>query len=262
MSQLKFDADMGRIQRALAQCHDMTVRRSVVLEALNLRTGERALEVGCGGGLYAHEAARCVGSSGRVCAVDISEDQIAAAKERCAEFPWAECAVGNVLSLPYEDSEFDAVYGVQVLEYVQHLDEALHELHRVLRPGGRVIILATNWGSVVWFSEHRKRMQRVLAGWEDHAPFPDLPAILPYRLKVVGFEPRRQVPVAVLNMSFNENAFSYWLSQMMRGFLVGREVLSPDEADAWLGEFAELESKGAYSFCSTPVMTEAVKLKL
>ena len=259
MSPLKFDSDLGRIQRALAECHDMTVRRSAVLEALNLRTAERVLEVGCGAGLYAHEAARCVGSSGRVCAIDISKDQITAAQERCAQYQWVDCTVGNVLSLPYEDGEFDAVYGVQVLEYVQNLDDALRELHRVLRPGGRLIILATNWGSVVWYSMHRKRMQRVLAGWEEHAPFPDLPASLPYRLKSVGLEPRKQIPVPVLNMSYNENAFSYWLAQMMCGFLVGREVLSPDEADAWSGEFVELESKGAYSFCSTPVMTEAVK---
>lgn len=69
MSTLAFDEDMGRIQRALAQCHDMVRRRSVVLEALNLRTGEQVLEIGCGGGFYAYEAAQCVGPTGRVCAI-------------------------------------------------------------------------------------------------------------------------------------------------------------------------------------------------
>jgi SAM-dependent methyltransferase len=43
-----------------------------VLERLNLRPGERALELGCGGGHYTHEAARFVGPTGRVCAIDIS----------------------------------------------------------------------------------------------------------------------------------------------------------------------------------------------
>ena len=50
MSELKFDDDMARLQRALAQCHDMVVRRTAVLGALNLRTGEQVLEFGCGGG--------------------------------------------------------------------------------------------------------------------------------------------------------------------------------------------------------------------
>ena len=67
MSTLTFTDDMARIQRAVAQCHDLVLRRSRVVEALQLRTGERVLEVGCGGGFYAYEAAQCVGPTGRVC---------------------------------------------------------------------------------------------------------------------------------------------------------------------------------------------------
>ena len=88
MSAMQFSDDIGRIQRALARCHDMVVRRSTFIEALSLRTGERALEIGCGGGFYAYGAAKCVGSTGRVCAIEISEEQIKAAKEYCAEFDW------------------------------------------------------------------------------------------------------------------------------------------------------------------------------
>ena len=68
MAKLAFDDEMGRLQRAVAQCHDMVARQSVVLQALNLRTGERVLEVGCGGGFYAREAAQFVGSTGYVSA--------------------------------------------------------------------------------------------------------------------------------------------------------------------------------------------------
>jgi ubiquinone/menaquinone biosynthesis C-methylase UbiE len=46
---------------ALAQSHDLVVRRNTVMETLNLRTGEKVLELGCGGGSYAFEAARFVG---------------------------------------------------------------------------------------------------------------------------------------------------------------------------------------------------------
>ena len=87
MSTLTFADDVARTQRALAQCHDMVVRRSAVLEALRLRTGEQVLEVACGGGFYAYESTQCVGATGRVCAIDLSADQIAAAKARCGELP-------------------------------------------------------------------------------------------------------------------------------------------------------------------------------
>jgi ubiquinone/menaquinone biosynthesis C-methylase UbiE len=260
MSALRFDADMARLQRTLAQCHDLLARRCAVLETLNLRTGERVLEVGCGGGFYAVEAARCVGPTGRVCAIDISADQIAAARERCRDMPWVECTVADIMALPYQGAEFDAVYGNQVLEYVPALDAALEGLRRVLRPGGRLVIAATNWSSVVWHTGHADRMERVLAAWAAHAPFPDLPAALPARLRRAGFQPQRQTPVPMLNMSYNENAASYWLAELMRRFVVARQAISAAEAEAWLEEFADLERQGAYFFCSTPIITEAMKV--
>lgn len=92
MSALSFAGDMARLQRAFAESHDSVVRRSIVLDTLNLRTGERVLELGCGGGYYAHEAARFVGPTGRVCAIDISPDQIAAAQAPVPNSPGSNAA--------------------------------------------------------------------------------------------------------------------------------------------------------------------------
>ena len=78
------------------------------------------------------------------------------------------------MSLSYGTSECDAVYGVQVLEYLPDLDQALRELCRVLRTGGRVLVLTTNWSSVFWNSDRPERMNQVLEGWEQHALFDDL----------------------------------------------------------------------------------------
>jgi arsenite methyltransferase len=260
MSTLTFSDDMARLQRGLAQCHDGVVRRSVVLETLRLRGGERVLEVGCGGGFYAYEAAQCVGSTGRVCALDISADQISAATARCAELPWVECRVADAAKLPYNDAEFDAVFGVQVFEYVAKLDDALREVRRVLRPGGRAVIFATNWSSVVWHSEQPARMAQVLAAFAAHAPRPDLPAVLVPNLRSLGFSSLRQMPVPILNISYHANSFSYWLARMIRPFVVGKQEVTQAEADAWLHEFEELEHRGAYFFSSTPIVTEAIKV--
>ena len=257
MSTLTFADDMARMQRALAQCHDMVVRRSAVLEALRLRSGERVLEIGCGGGFYAYESAQCVGATGRVCAIDLSADQIASTKARCAEFAWVECQVADAVQMPYGDAEFDALYGVQVFEYVMKLEEALREIQRVLHPGGRVVILATNWSSLVWHSDQAARMERVLTAFAAHAPYPDLPAILPARLRQLGMTAIRQTPVPVLNTSYHANSFSYWLARMIRPFVLGRQAVTTEEADAWLNEFEELELRGAYFFSSTPIITEA-----
>ena len=260
MAALKFDAEMGRIQRALAECHDMVMRRSAILETVNARPGESVLEIGCGGGFYTREVAQMVGSSGRVCAVDISDDQIVAARERCAEFDWVECKTANALNLPYEDNDFDAVYCVQVLEYVPEIKDALCEIHRVLRSDGRVVNLATNWDSLVWHSHEPERMKRVLDAWNEHATHPNLPAGLMARLTDAGLKPLGQTTLSVLNTSYNENSFSYWLAKMISSFVAGRQSATADDADKWLSEFDFLENRGEYFFCSTPVITEAVKV--
>ena len=149
---LSFTGEMARLQQAIAEWHDLVVCRGTVLEALNLRTSERVLEVGCGGGYLTYEAARFVGPTGRVCAIDISPDQIAAAQQRGAEFGWVECRTADIASPPYGDAEFDAVFAVQVLEYMTDLDAALRQIHRMLRPGGGLVIVATDWSSAVWHS--------------------------------------------------------------------------------------------------------------
>ena len=60
MSNIVFDDEMGRIQREIAESHDLVVRRKIFMDALNLQTSERVLELGCGGGSYAFEAAQFV----------------------------------------------------------------------------------------------------------------------------------------------------------------------------------------------------------
>jgi hypothetical protein len=79
-------------------------------------------------------------------------------------------------------------------------------------------------------------------------------------MRAAGLQPRHQTVIPVLNMSYNENAFSYWLARMMKGFLVSRNILSDTEADSWLNEFEELEEKGSYFFCSAPILTEAMRV--
>jgi arsenite methyltransferase len=260
MSGLAFTGDMARLQQATTESHDLVVRRGMVLAALNLRSGERVLELGCGAGYFAREAAQCVGPTGKVCAIDISPDQVAAAQHRCAEFDWVECRTADIAAPPYGDAEFDAVFAVQALEYLTNLDIALRHIHRMLCQGGRLVVVSTDWNSAVWHSEDAPRMGRVLTAWAPHVPCPNLPSILAARLRRAGLQPLRQTAIPILNTSYNPASFSYWVSRFIRPFVVARGSVSDEEATAWLDEFAKLEESGAYFFSITPILTEAVKV--
>ena len=74
----------------------------------------------------------------------------------------------DATNLPVPDGTFDAALSVQVLEYVPDATAALAEMHRALRPGGRVVIWDVDWATVTWHSEDPERMARVLRAWDEH----------------------------------------------------------------------------------------------
>jgi hypothetical protein len=59
---------------------------------------------------------------------------------------------------------------------------------------------------------------------------------------------------------YNPASFSYWVAQIIRRFIVSRQSVTEEEAAEWFDEFAKLEKNGAYFFCITPVLTEAVNV--
>jgi arsenite methyltransferase len=172
---------------------------------------------------------------------------------------WVECRIANASELPYADGEFDAVFGVQVLEYIRDFEKALSEAHRVLRPGGRFVNLATNWSSLLWHSGQPERMHRLMDVLAAHAPHPDLPVFLFPALRKAGFEPLRQQGVPIINTSYNENRISYWIARLTANFARGRGV-DEEEISAWLAEFPELDAKSEFFFSTTTVLTEAIKV--
>ena len=69
------------------------------------------------------------------------------AARRCAGRDNATFAEGDATALPVADADFDAALSVQVFEYVPDIAAALGELHRALRPGGRVLIWDVDWAT-------------------------------------------------------------------------------------------------------------------
>jgi arsenite methyltransferase len=245
---LRFDEATSRKVEAAYLTPDIVAHRRHVLKALELRPGERVLDVGSGPGLLVHDMADSVGHGGRVCGVDISEDMLRMSRRRCADQPWTEFRRADATQLPYPDDTFDAAVSIQVYEYVADIPAALAELCRVMRPGGRVLIMDSDFGSLVLHTEHKGRMQRVLAAWDEHFVHAELPRTLSRQLRDAGFTVRQRDAIPIFNPEYRENAFAKHIPAMMASFVVGRKGVSQEEADAWLAEFAELGKQGKFFF--------------
>ena len=247
--QLEFDEEASRRLEAVYLTPDVVEQRRVVREALALRPGERVLDVGSGPGLLAQEMAVAVGAGGRVQGVDVSASMLAIAGRRRGEPGAAPIALAeaDATALPFADRSFDVVVSTQVYEYVADIPAALAEARRVLAPGGRLLILDTDWDSVVWRSDDDERMARVLSAWDEHLAHRSLPRALPELLSAGGFRLERAAAVPLLNVGYDRDTYSAGLLELVAAFVAGRRGVDADEADAWA---RDLRTMGARYFFS------------
>jgi arsenite methyltransferase len=105
-----------------------------------LERGEAVLDVGSGAGTDSLIAAQMVGAEGRVTGVDMTQEMLAKARAAAAEMETTnvEFVEGEVESLPFEAESFDVVISNGVIDLVPDKDAVFSEIHRVLRPGGRI----------------------------------------------------------------------------------------------------------------------------
>jgi ubiquinone/menaquinone biosynthesis C-methylase UbiE len=123
--------------------------------------GEHVLDVACGTGLVAIDAAVAVGARGRVLGIDLSDRMISAAAQRARDRNLSNCSFsrmdGEDLALP--DASFDVVLCALGLMYMPNPEQALLEMRRILRGGGRLSVAV--WG------------ERSKCGWSEVFPIVD-----------------------------------------------------------------------------------------
>lgn len=124
---------------------------TVNYDRLGVKAGDRLLDMGCGAGRHAYEAAR---RGARVVALDMDDVEVKTtasvlvAMEEAGDIEVGKCAttVGNALELPFGDEMFDRVIASEILEHIPPDTLAIAELVRVTKVGGTLGITVPRWG--------------------------------------------------------------------------------------------------------------------
>lgn len=125
--------------------------KALTYELMHLRPGASALDVGCGPGEDTTALAGLVGKSGRVVGVDLDDGLLRVARDRARALGLRNVTHrrARLPSLPFRANTFDAVRSERVFQHLEQPRASLEQCVRVLRPGGRLVILEPDWGTLV-----------------------------------------------------------------------------------------------------------------
>ncbi len=119
--------------------------------AMHIEPGQKVLDVGCGPAIDTVSLAMMVGTTGQVVGVDADPAQVAEANQRAAQLGLGSKVrhqQSDIYILPFADNEFDAVRCERLFQNLDYPERMLQEMIRVTRPGGWVVIMDTDWGSI------------------------------------------------------------------------------------------------------------------
>ena len=213
---------------------------------LEVQEGQHILDVGSGTGDLTRPLADLVGPGGRVVGIDYSQTMVEEARRRAAEEgSQVEFIQGDVRSLPFQASEFDAVQVRLVFQHLRDPRPALAEVVRVLKPGGRLAIVEQDWETMVIDATDRVLTRKVVNMFNDALPNGWIGRQLYGLLKQEGLE--QVVTTGTLVMLPNFEVVSKLLGfDQLFDHLREQSQATDAEIEAWQADLRQRSQEGRF----------------
>jgi len=190
--------------------------------------GSRTLDIGCGAGIFTFELAKF---ADELHAFDLSQAMIDKVQQEAKKRNMkVHTKIGDISKMPYPDNHFDFIVSVGVMECLNNPDQALKEIRRILKPGGKAAIRwMSDTGLWVLFEDLKRGIGHA-SGPFAHNHIPQTEVVS--RLRKAGFEIRRvqgmivfpvfmfpRIIIPVLSLIFIRTKLSYLLEKICKNKL-------------------------------------------
>jgi len=216
--------------------------RTAAAKHLNLSAGQKVLDIGCGIGGATFPLAEITGPTGLAAGVDISAAMVEAAKSRSGGCSGVEFRVGEACALPYADGFFDAARSERVFLYLPDRLGAIHEIKRVLKPGGRLVLLDVDLDATGVYSKKLALARKMTSVVAATIPNPNSARDLPALARRAGLKELR------VEMFGLQTPYEFFL-KVMEGSLrnAAEQGMAPAaEVEEFLEEQAALAASGDF----------------
>ena len=239
---------MAEFLEEQARCPDQMQVNAKIREVLAPAPGERLLEVGSGTGVLCRLMAPDVAPDGQVIGLEASPLFAAVARCYALEHGLSDrvrYVVGMAEALPYADNGFDGAFAARLLLHVAEPEVVVREMARVVRPGGRIVLMDWDFDTVAVDHPDRELTRRLLHWRADHHGGDNWSGRrLLARMVAAGLRDVSITPVAVVA----RDKGAALTQSLWRAAQVAREGggITPAEHDAWVGELKTRIAEGRF----------------
>jgi SAM-dependent methyltransferase len=238
-------ARMAAFLEDRARCPDQAQVNAALRDVVAGQPGERVLEVGCGSGALCRLVAPDLRPGGEMVGVDVAADMIATAERYAAMDPHLRFDVASAEQLPHDEGTFDAAFAARLLLHVADPLAVVLEMARVVRPGGRVVLMDWDWEALTVTHPDRELTRRLLHWRCDHHGGDNWSGrqLLGHLLDAGLHDP---IVIPVVTLARDEAAALTGTLWRAAEVARNRGGITSHEHDAWVGELKQQIAAGRF----------------
>jgi SAM-dependent methyltransferase len=225
-------------------------KRDRVIDLLQPTPGERILDIGCGGGAFCRRAAPLVAPGGWVVGIDnaLAAIDVATRLSALEDRTLLRFVEADAHDLPFATASFDAAVCISVLGFCENPDQVLAEARRVIRPGGRFLVVNSDEDTRVYNGYDLDLGRRVARAIADRSNDPWLGRRVAPMLTAAGFRLDQEAVMVDLEREFVPGTSGYALAHLVRDHLLRTVGIPAADYDRWLADLTTCALDGSYCY--------------